>query len=129
MPQYQTKQRKTLVDYLAMHPDETLSAQKIAADLKLAGVSQSAVYRNLASLEASGKIRRCAAGREAQYQYADAVGCKDWLHLACVQCGRTVHLAKEATEQLMEQVAQSQFSLDKKSTVLYGTCYQCSRHR
>ena len=131
MPQYQTKQRITLVDYLAKHPDETLSAQKIAADLKNAGISQSAVYRNLASLEADGKIRRCTAGesREAQYQYADAAGCKDWLHLACLRCGKTVHLAKDATDLLMEQLSQSQFSLDKKSTILYGTCARCGKHR
>ena len=127
MSQYQTKQRKTLVDYWAMHPDETLSAKKIAVDLEAEGISLSAVYRNLTALEADGKIRRCATGegREAQYRYADADGCKDWLHMACIHCGRTFHLAKESTDLLMEQIAKSQFTLDKKSTILYGACHSC----
>ena len=129
MSQYQTKQRKTLVDFLAMHPDESMSAKTIAARLEPSGISLSAVYRNLNSLELSGKVRRCNTGdgREVFYQYADAEGCREWLHMACIHCGRTFHLAQEATERLASQMAESQFMLDTKTTVLYGACGGCRR--
>ena len=131
MPQYQTKQRRSLVDYLTRHPDEMLSAKRIAAELEPDGISLSAVYRNLASLETDGKIRRCNTGdgREVLYQYADADSCRDWLHMACMYCGRTYHLAKEVTDLLMEQMSGSQFVLDKRSTVLYGACKDCGKGR
>ena len=56
MPRYTTRQREALLDYLSRHPDQPLTVREIAAGVEPDGVSLSAVYRNLAELEAAGKL-------------------------------------------------------------------------
>ena len=67
MPKYSTQQRKALLHYLSEHPDEHLSTRQIAQALAAKKISLSAVYRNLAALEAEGKVRRCARPAHARY--------------------------------------------------------------
>lgn len=127
MPKYLTKQRKLLTEYLALHPDESLSAGEIA-DALSDKISKSAVYRNLADMEAEGKIRRVVGdrGREAVYQYADSVSCEGCLHLSCKKCGKTVHMQKQIADALVAGVSESEhFSIDKGETVIYGLCADC----
>ena len=128
MPKYLTKQRKILTDYLSQHTDESISAGEIAQALS-DRISKSAVYRNLADMEAEGKLRRVAPGgsREAVYQYIDERECLSCLHLSCKKCGKTVHMQKQIADALVEKVAQSDdFSIDRGETVIYGVCSQCS---
>ncbi len=129
MPKYATRQRKLLLDYLARHHDETLTAGQIADALAADGISRSAVYRNLASLEEAGKVRRTVgAGRESQYRYADAAECRNSLHLSCMKCGRTFHMALPDAALLETSLAENEgFAIDKASTVLYGTCGDCQK--
>lgn len=89
-----TKQRKILLDFLSAHTDESFSAKQIAAELADQNISISAVYRNLAELEADKKIQRITKGRwrEVFYQYIDDDECKQCLHLSCKRCGKTYHL-------------------------------------
>ena len=70
MLNYSTRQRKALLAYLSRHPDELLSARQIAAALEQEKISLSAVYRNLAQLEAEEKVRRSSktGTREVYYQ-------------------------------------------------------------
>lgn len=128
MPQYSTRQRKALLAYLHAHPDESFSARQIADALESEGVSLSAVYRNLAALEAQGMIRRAAkdGGHEVFYRFTQADACKQHLHLSCSRCGKTFHMDVPATDTLVEQVAESaDFQVDRSSTVLYGVCGDC----
>ncbi len=128
MPQYATRQRKALLGYLLMHPDESFSARQIADALEPDGVSLSAVYRNLAALEAQGMIRRAPkdGDHEVFYRFTQADACKKHLHLSCSQCGKTFHMDVPATDSLVEQVAQTaDFQVDRSSTVLYGVCGAC----
>ena len=130
MPQYSTRQRKAMLEYLRAHPDETLCARQIADALAPEGVSLSAVYRNLASLESQGMIRRVSqnSGHEVCYRFTQADACKEHLHLSCSQCGRTFHMDVPATDSLVEQVAEdADFQVDRSNTVLYGICGAC-RH-
>ena len=127
MPKYLTKQRKLLLEYLSLHTDESISAAQIAEALS-DRVSVSAVYRNLADMEAEGKLRRVAGGgsREAVYQYIDEHKCKSALHLSCKKCGKTVHMQKQIADELVDSVAQSDdFVIDKGDTVIYGICSKC----
>ena len=51
---YMTEQRKKLFEFFQSHPDMTISARDLAAQLvaeEHAKISVSAVYRNLAMLE------------------------------------------------------------------------------
>ena len=58
LQKYSTRQRKAMLDYLIQHKDESVTANQIAAGLEESGVSISAVYRNLASLEEEGKVTK-----------------------------------------------------------------------
>lgn len=129
MAPYSTKQRKLLTDFLASHPDSLLSADEITDALEASGISRSAVYRNLAALEADGKIRRASkeGDRRVYFQYLDVEDCKDAIHLFCKKCGRTIHMETSAAEALVKTIEGSQsFTLDKTETVLYGTCGECA---
>lgn len=128
MPKYATRQRKILTDYLLRHADEELSARNIAQALAEQGISISAVYRNLAQLEAEGKVRRLPRGgsRELYYRYTDADACKKHLHMSCSKCGKTYHMDIPATDMLIKSVAQdADFEIDSANTVLYGVCRDC----
>lgn len=130
MSSYSTRQRAILLAYLSRHPDERLSSQKIADDLKGEGVSQSTVYRNLAILETEGKVRRFSqeSSRELLYQYMDTEECREALHLSCRCCGRTFHLSEELTKSLEEALVQQEdFQLDPSRTILYGLCPSCQK--
>lgn len=130
MPKYDTRQRRALTDYLCRHHDESMTAKAIAAALREQGISQSAVYRNLAALEAEGKVRRvtAAGAHESLYQFADADECRNSLHLSCTKCGRTFHMALPDAALLESSLAQNEgFAIDKASTILYGTCGDCQK--
>ena len=124
-----TKQRKILTDYLALHPDESISAGQIALALS-DKISKSAVYRNLSDMEAEGKVRRVVGGssREVVYQYVDGHGCEGCLHLSCTRCGKTLHMKKQIADRLVDSVAENDnFSIDKGETVIYGICAACQK--
>ena len=129
MPKYLTKQRKILLDYLSSRTDESISAGELAQALS-DRISKSAVYRNLADMEAEGRLRRVAGGgsREAVYQYIDEAACRSALHLSCKKCGKTVHMKKQIADELVATVAESDdFSIDKGDTVIYGICSSCRK--
>ena len=68
MSGYNTKQRRALLAFLEEHPDELLTARQMADALAEKQISLSAVYRNLAQLEAEEKVRRSAkAGRTKRF--------------------------------------------------------------
>ena len=125
---YNTKQRRALLAFLGEHPDKLLTARQMADALAEKQISLSAVYRNLAQLEAEEKVRRSSKSgtREVYYQYLDAESCKGALHMSCVKCGRTFHMASGNAVLFAKHLAQSeQFTLDAADTILYGTCADC----
>lgn len=128
MSKYMTRQRRALLTYLSGHADELLSVQEIADALETQDVSRSAVYRNVAELEAEGKLRRDRGGdaREVCYRYVDAAPCKGSLHLSCKKCGRTFHMDSGGADALTRAVEKTEgFAVDKSDTVLYGVCAAC----
>ena len=128
MQTYLTKQRKRLLSFLEEHPDELFSVKDIAAALADEGISQSAVYRNVADMEEEGKLQRITKDgtRTIYYRYADDEECKKHLHLSCFKCGRTYHMEEPVTDELIRAVAKSSdFEVDSHTTVLYGVCRAC----
>lgn len=128
MLKYATRQRAALLQYLEDHIDESLSAVQITEALAQSGISKSAVYRNLAALEAEGLIDRSAKSgtKTIFYRYHGSELCREHIHMSCRKCGRTYHMDAGATNRLLDSVEEaSNFQIDKASTVLYGVCADC----
>ena len=125
---YATKQRKHLLDVLEAHLDETLSVEQISSFIAPDAVSPSAIYRNLASLESEGLVKRVSLplSQKIGFRYVGSNKCKDHLHLECTKCGRTFHLPSPSTSLLIENVERdSGFQIDSSKTVLSGVCPEC----
>ena len=128
MAKYLTRQRKSLLAYLAEHADESISAGEATRALARGNVSASAVYRNLAQLEREGKISRSSrpGSQEAYYRYTDAEPCRGQVHLACLRCGMTRHMERADADRLAERLTETEdFALDRAGTILYGVCAEC----
>ena len=106
---YMTEQRKKLFEFFKSHPDMTISARDLAAQLvaeEHAKISVSAVYRNLAMLEREGLILRSPGknNRENVYRYVSLGACEDKLHITCLKCGRTTHMTQKISDKLLKDV-------------------------
>ena len=128
MARYMTEQRKALLAYLSEHADEPLTAAEVAEALEAQHISRSAVYRNIASLEQEGALRRlqkCGC-REAVYRYSAAPACRGHIHLSCTRCGRVLHLDAGVTDRFIRSVESTEgFTVDCSETVLFGLCDHC----
>lgn len=127
---YNTKQREILLQFFNNNPDKTFTAQQIAQNLKDEGISVSAVYRNLSTLEKLGKVRKTAqsGSRKALFMYVDMGKCKQHLHLSCEKCGKTMHLDDKTAEILENNIFKnSNFNVDKTNTIIYGVCKNCNK--
>ena len=132
MKKYMTSQRKILLEYLSRHHDRQISAKQIEEDLRLQGISLSAVYRNLSDLENENLVKRCTKGgkREVYYQYVAAESCKNALHLTCKICGRTTHMSADTTSDFcLRLLASDGFEVDKSETIIYGVCKNCRQEK
>lgn len=130
MAKYRTKQRKLLAEYLEQHPDELLSAHRIADELADEKISVSAIYRNFAELESEGKVRRTSQNgkRKVYFQYIGAERCKENLHLNCQRCGRSYHLNPAFADVITQGLANTEkFNISIANTVIYGVCGSCSK--
>lgn len=126
MREYRTRQRESLLDFLAQNRDRQFSVEEIAA--AAGGISLSAVYRNINQLVAEDSVRRFQkeGSRKFRYQYMAGGGCEDCLHLKCEKCGGILHLDAESAELLERVLRKNQsFSLDRRRTVLFGCCASC----
>lgn len=130
---YRTEQRKKLSAFFESHPDLAISAKDLAEALSEGDgptLSTSAIYRNLDRLEQEGVIVRYASKnrRENLYRYVQSENCENRLHLACVQCGKTYHMARTLSEELLKQVGQIDgFLIDTEKTAILGLCEDCRK--
>jgi len=128
MGEYNTEQRRVLLKYLEDNHDMQFTAKQIATSLSENGISISAIYRNLSSLEKEGIISRFSVNgsRETYYRYTDIDCCRDKVHLICTKCGQTTHLDINTANNLEKKVSEKDgFTIDTKRTVLYGICKNC----
>lgn len=131
MRHYATQQRQKLLIFLREHRDRQFSVEEIADELSVhSEISISAVYRNINKLLMSGEVMRRAkdGSRKFMYQYVGHEDCHDHLHLKCESCGKIFHMNSQVTEDVLGLAAQSEnFYIDRKKTVLYGSCNTCKK--
>ena len=125
---YKTEQRNILLSFLKENPDHMFSVRQIEEALSEKNISRSAVYRNIAELEAAQKIKRCTKNgcREALFQYYDSTSCRTHIHLSCKNCGKIFHLEGKAADNFVSEVEQSDgFEISRGETVIVGVCRDC----
>ena len=128
MKDYQTGQRKALLDFFAQNSTEAFSADQIVSLLGTEKVSRSAVYRNIDRMLQEGLLRKSQSpdGRKALYQYVDCRQDCNRIHLQCGKCGRIFHMENASDEERLKSVLDSSgFHLDEQATMLHGTCRSC----
>ena len=126
---YTTKQHQAILRCLEQRPEEALSANQLAEDLRREGcpVGLATIYRQLEKLEAAGRVHKVHTEEGAFFQFcphpeADH-GC---FLLRCESCGRMVHLDCSHLEELYRHLEQQHhFRIDPRRTILTGRCQSC----
>lgn len=135
--EYRTKQGTQLLDYLARHAGEHLTAAELLRALEKNGTPMGAatVYRQLEKLAAQGLVRRYTLDDRgsACYQYVDAhedVHCGTHFHLKCTMCGRLFHIDCGHLDGIAAHVQTDHgFRIDPSRTVFYGRCAGCAEEQ
>ena len=132
---YNTRTRQLILDYLINNRQHAVSASNILEHLEAEGASPNptTVYRYLDKLAAEQRIMKYVAdkGERAVFQYVDeGLHCREHLHLKCVDCGRLIHLDEDVSDALQSDLLRAAgFTVDGRSTTIYGTCAACGRKR
>ena len=132
---YKTKQKESMIDYLAEREGEHITAQEVCDHFKDKGlpIGQSTVYRQLEKLVDEGVLNKYIIDANSpacfEYMRADSHGaCEVCFHAKCEKCGKLIHLHCDEmigiAKHLFDEHA---FKLDAKRTVLYGLCSECSK--
>lgn len=137
MAEYETRQRRILLDFLNEHPDRGFSIEELHACLASAYPSdqvpgKSTLYRLIAKLVSEGQVKRFSGenGRQFAYQIVACEECDAHLHLKCTACGGLYHMDHAVSERIMREVlSRSDFALDEKETVLFGVCKCCKSRK
>lgn len=137
MAEYETKQKRILLDFLRAHPDRGFSIEELYDALCLACPvacvpGKSTLYRLVPKLVTEGLVKRFSGehGRQFAYQIVSCDDCDAHLHLKCTACGGLYHMDHAVSERIMNEVLnRSDFSLDEKETVLFGVCRDCKEQK
>lgn len=128
MASYFTRQQKAVLDCVAAHSGQALTAADVCEALRRSGerVGLATVYRQLDRLSREGWLHRVVTEEGACYQrctHGDAGGC---FLLKCEQCGRIEHVDCTHLTPLYAHLAQEHgFAVDPRRTMLYGLCRSC----
>lgn len=129
MKEYETAQRQYLLAFLKAHRDRQYSVKELSEALCAEHpISVSAVYRNIGKMVKDGSVQRFSANgsRSFLYQYFDEHECDGHLHLKCGECGRIVHMEEKSANLLLSSVLTGNaFHVDRKKSVLVGSCDDC----
>jgi len=133
--EYQTEQRKTLVDFMKKNRESSFTIEELVirmqSDLASGSVpGKSTVYRLMQKIVSEGTVKRFVKGNSRQFVY-QITGCEHFdkhLHLKCVECGKLFHMSNQLSDDVFKQIfADSNFSIDEEQTVLFGKCAECRK--
>ena len=131
MAEYNTEQKKLLLEFLEENHDSAYTIEEISQELKARGASvgKSTVYRLMTKLVDEKRVKRQLAdgSRKAIYRVTLDTHCHNHLHLQCIKCGKVLHLDEKTSDQLLNTVQKlNDFSVSEEDTVLMGKCSDCT---
>ena len=131
MAEYNTEQKKLLLDFLEKNHDSAYTIEEISTELKAKGASvgKSTVYRLMTRLVKEKRVKRqlASGSRKAIYRIVLDEHCHNHLHLQCTECGKVLHLDEKISDELLDTVKKlNAFAISEEDTVLMGRCATCS---
>lgn len=123
---YNTEQKRTLLTFLSNNCDKAYTIEEIASSIN---VGKSTIYRLIPKLVEDGVVKRFSkdSGRRFLYQFIRCEHCSSHLHMKCVSCGKILHMDNKETETILNDIFEnSDFSVDKNQTILFGKCSECN---
>ena len=130
--QYQTRQRKALLDCLRGLGSRHFTAVLAKAYLDEQGVSvgTATIYRHLDRLVQEGIVRKYLldTSETACYEYVGEGGCEgmDHFHMKCESCGALMHMVCEELRSIRNHLQEHHgFKWNAGKTVFYGLCARC----
>ena len=132
---YQTNQKNLIIELFLNNQDKQFTVSDIVRELnsteKKIGIAT--IYRQLETLEESGKIRKFSdeAGKKSCWQFANgSKECSTHYHLKCEKCGKIEHLACDFVSEIDNHILKEHgFNMDRAKTVFYGLCANCSKNK
>ena len=132
MSEYNTEQKKLLLDFLERNSDRSYTIDEIVEGIKSSSgehsLGRSTVYRLMTRLCEEKRVQRFAGEGSRRFLYRMIADdhCRDHLHLKCLSCGKILHLDRATSDALLEQVRlMKDFSVSEEDTLLFGNCAQC----
>ena len=127
MKTYSTENRRRLLDFVQAHPTESYTVEELSRSLLAGGRGKSSLYRLVGQLTEEGVLIKQAAPDGGAVRYrVNASECTHHLHLQCTDCGRVIHLDRDLSVRLGDQLSVgADFTLDESRTVLFGICRLC----
>ena len=127
MAEYNTEQKKLLLDFLEKNHDSAYTIEEISTELKAKGASvgKSTVYRLMTRLVEEKRVKRqlASGSRKAIYRIVLDEHCHNHLHLQCTECGKVLHLDEKISDELLDTVKKlNAFAISEEDTVLMGRC-------
>ena len=127
MAEYNTEQKKLLLEFLEKNHDSAYTIEEISNELKAKGASvgKSTVYRLMTKLVEEKRVKRqlASGSRKAVYRIVLNEHCHNHLHLQCTECGRVLHLDEKTSDELLSTVKRlKSFAINEDDTVLMGRC-------
>ena len=121
---YNTVRKQELLALFSANPDKSYSVEDILA--LLVDMSQSTLYRLVASLHEEGYLRKVETENRATcYQYRDKENCSSHMHIRCRGCGQVEHLDEKTSEIIRNLVSNDSGFSTLSSTMLDGLCASC----
>lgn len=130
MAEYNTEQKKILLNFLTENSENSYTMEEITAALG-GNIGKSTVYRLMTHLVDEKKVRKSAgSGRSFVYRVTADEHCRHHLHLQCKDCGRILHLDEATSDALLCSVKNAKdFSVSEEDTVLLGSCSGCKARK
>ncbi len=131
MSEYNTEQKKILIEYMKANSHKGLTIEEISEGLSCGeggALGRSTLYRLMHRMTEDGSVRRFVGsdGRKATYQLVECERCDGHLHMKCTDCGGLFHMDEKVSDELLRVVNENNdFLVSESETVLYGRCSNC----
>lgn len=131
-PEYRTRARRKIMDYLTSQSDTTVRISDIMEHLNSIGedVSFTTVYRYLTKLDREKKVIKFSGeGKTAVYQIVKSEhSCEEHIHIQCIRCGKLLHLDCDFMNDFRKHLLdRHDFRLRCEGSILYGICKDCAK--